>query len=161
MGYETQQQKDLEDSFYEALKDSSFAQDALKLYPQEMLELYPAQTIEELARVLTEGLGQSWVGKIIRKQDKTVPLFEWEVMCKAAFKNAVIRLLEQAADQTKVELMKLKATAESAEYHTGEITGPGVLMCDKCGENLHFHDAGHIPPCPKCHDTHFHRLFCQ
>ena len=72
-----------------------------------------------------------------------------------------LKLLEQAADQTKVELNKLKLTAENAEYHTGEITGPGVLMCDKCGENLHFHDSGHIPPCPKCHDTHFHRLICH
>ena len=72
-----------------------------------------------------------------------------------------LKLLEQAADQTKIELNKLKFTAENAEYHTGEITGPGVLMCDKCGENLHFHDSGHIPPCPKCNDTHFHRLMCH
>ena len=91
LGYETQHQKDLEDSFYEALKDSSFAQDALKYYPN--------QTIEELAGVLAEGLGQSWVGEMIRKQDKTCPLLEWEVMCKAAFKNAVIRILEQAVSE--------------------------------------------------------------
>lgn len=69
--------------------------------------------------------------------------------------------MKQAADQTRIELNKLKTTAENAEYHTGEIIGPGVVMCDQCGEQLHFHKAGHIPPCPKCNQTHFHRLLCH
>ena len=63
----------------------------------------------------------------------------------------------QAADQTTKELLELKYRAEIAGYHTGEITGPGTLVCDKCQEKLHFHKAGHIPPCPKCRGTHFHR----
>jgi len=63
----------------------------------------------------------------------------------------------QAADQTTIELLKLKQEAEIAGYHTGEITGPGTLVCDQCGEKLHFHKAGHIPPCPKCQSTRYHR----
>lgn len=63
----------------------------------------------------------------------------------------------KAADQTTIELLQLKQQAEAAGYTTGEITGPGTLKCDKCGELLHFHKAGHIPPCPKCQATHFHR----
>jgi len=62
-----------------------------------------------------------------------------------------------AADQTTIELLKLKQEADAAGYHTGEITGPGTLLCDQCGETLHFHKAGHIPPCPKCQGTRFHR----
>jgi len=42
-------------------------------------------------------------------------------------------------------------------YRTGEMTGPGTLVCDKCEEHLHFHKVGHIPPCPKCHAVNFHR----
>lgn len=67
---------------------------------------------------------------------------------------------KDAADQTTVELLKLKGVGETAEYHTGELTGPGVLVCDKCGEQLHFGKAGHIPPCAKCHETQFHRIHC-
>lgn len=63
----------------------------------------------------------------------------------------------QAADQTTIELLKLKQEAAAAGYITGEITGPGTLVCDQCGEILHFHKAGHIPPCPKCKSSHFHR----
>ncbi len=66
-------------------------------------------------------------------------------------------LLFRAADQTTVELMALKEQAMAAEYHTGEIAGPGNLICDKCGEKLHFEKPGHIPPCPKCRATVFHR----
>jgi hypothetical protein len=65
----------------------------------------------------------------------------------------------RAADQTTIELLKLKQEAELAGYHTGEIAGPGTLVCDKCGEKLHFHKAGHIPPCPKCQATRYHRAF--
>ncbi|HEC15769.1 MAG TPA: hypothetical protein ENI99_04230 [Sedimenticola sp.] len=64
-------------------------------------------------------------------------------------------LFTQAADQTTVELRELKEQASG--YHTGEITGPGTLCCNECGELLHFHRPGRIPPCPKCHGTVFRR----
>ena len=51
----------------------------------------------------------------------------------------------------------LREQAELAGYHTGEITGPGTLVCDNCGEELHFHKPSRIPPCPKCKGTSFHR----
>jgi len=70
-------------------------------------------------------------------------------------KDRLRELFTQAADQTTVELAKLKE--QPPEYHTGEITGPGTLCCDACGERLHFHRPGHIPPCPKCHGTVFRR----
>lgn len=63
----------------------------------------------------------------------------------------------KAADQTTVELNLLREQAELAGYHTGEVVGPGTLVCDNCGEELHFHKPGHIPPCPKCGGTTFHR----
>ncbi|MDH5484055.1 MAG: zinc ribbon-containing protein [Gammaproteobacteria bacterium] len=86
---------------------------------------------------------------------------KWLAIDTAIIEDFLLDQFKQAADQTRVELAKLKVVAESAEYHTGEITGPGVLTCDDCGEHLHFHKAGHIPPCAKCRHTHFHRLFCE
>ena len=86
---------------------------------------------------------------------------KWLAIDTAIVEDYLLERFKQAADQTTIELAKLKVSAESAEYHTGEITGPGVLTCDECGEHLHFHKAGHIPPCAKCQGTHFHRLFCE
>jgi len=71
------------------------------------------------------------------------------------------RLAESFAllvDKTTIELNQLADRArEVGEWHTGEITGPGTLICKKCQENIHFHIAGHIPPCPKCHATIYRR----
>jgi len=69
----------------------------------------------------------------------------------------IIDQFKQAADQTTIELAKIKFAAETAEYHTGEITGPGILVCDECGNMLHFEKPGHIPPCAKCKSSRYHR----
>lgn len=71
--------------------------------------------------------------------------------------DRLAELFAQAADQTTVELNLLREQAELAGYRTGEVTGPGTLVCDQCGEELHFHKPARIPPCPKCGGTSFHR----
>ena len=66
--------------------------------------------------------------------------------------------LFQAANKTTLELLQMQEfTQQAAVYRTGEIMGLGTLACDQCDEKLHFHKAGKIPPCPKCHATTFHR----
>lgn len=68
-------------------------------------------------------------------------------------------LFPLVADQTWLELDLLAERARrNGVWHTGEVTGIGSLQCEKCGEALHFHKTGHIPPCPKCNGTSFHRL---
>jgi len=63
------------------------------------------------------------------------------------------------ADRAKLDMLDFEEQlAEATQYHTGEITGPGTLQCTACGELIHFHEAGHIPPCPKCHATEFVRM---
>ncbi len=71
------------------------------------------------------------------------------------------RILEAfalAANTTKLELEQLAERAQKfGEWRTGEITGPGTLICKDCGEELHFHKTGRIPPCPKCKATRYRR----
>jgi polyhydroxyalkanoate synthesis regulator phasin len=86
---------------------------------------------------------------------------KWLALETEIIEDYLLEHFKEAADQTTIELSKLKQAGENAEYHTGELTGPGVLTCDACGEQLHFKKAGHIPPCAKCHKTRFHRLFCR
>ena len=62
------------------------------------------------------------------------------------------------ADQTKLELEKLAERARAAStYHTGELTGPGTLVCTTCAKEMHFHKTGRIPPCSGCKGTTFQR----
>ncbi|MCK4675782.1 MAG: zinc ribbon-containing protein [Gammaproteobacteria bacterium] len=84
---------------------------------------------------------------------------DWLGFETALIKSEIIRLLLETADKTTVQLLRMKENAgKPSLYHTGEIAGPGTLICDDCGEKLHFHKAGHIPPCPKCHKTEFRRI---
>ncbi|MGM0554037.1 MAG: zinc ribbon-containing protein [Pseudomonadota bacterium] len=71
---------------------------------------------------------------------------------------SVLSALERIADRTRIELTELTARAQvMGEWHTGEITGPGELLCKKCGHALHMTRVGHIPPCASCHNTTFRR----
>ena len=77
-----------------------------------------------------------------------IELLEWNIA----------DLFLQVADNTKLNLLLLEENAKHInEYHTGEITGPGLLVCNSCHEKLHFSKTGHIPPCPKCHATLYTR----
>ena len=70
----------------------------------------------------------------------------------------ILDSLSLLVDTTKVDLAEFAEQANRfGEWHTGEITGPGTLVCEACGEELHFHKAGHIPPCPKCKETKYRR----
>jgi hypothetical protein len=84
-------------------------------------------------------------------------LKDWLGFDLTLIESKLLHNFAEATDKTTLELMKLKQQASLASYNTGEVTGVGTLICDQCGTKLHFHQPGHIPPCAKCHDTHFHR----
>lgn len=93
-----------------------------------------------------------------RYMDKTGKgLKDWLGFDLALIEHEFWERFSAAADKTVIELLEIKLQAEIAEYHTGELSGLGTLICDQCGEKLHFHKPGHIPPCPKCNSTHYHR----
>ncbi len=105
---------------------------------------------EYLQRDLTDSISYlSQTGKELK---------DWLGFETTFLETELVDYLLDAADPTTVELTKLKLESmPSPVYHTGEITGPGTLVCDHCGEKLHFYRAGKIPPCPKCKKTEFYR----
>ncbi len=86
-------------------------------------------------------------------------LKDWLGFETRLIEGKVLDLFMQAADKTTVELVALREQAKKLSgYHTGEVTGPGTLVCDQCGAKLHFRKPGKIPPCGSCHATAFHRV---
>jgi hypothetical protein len=86
-------------------------------------------------------------------------LREWLRFDLDLIEDRLLEFLQAAADKTRLEMLAFEEEVERAShYRTGEITGPGTLQCDNCGEALHFHATAHIPPCPKCHATDFSRM---
>lgn len=83
---------------------------------------------------------------------------EWFRFDVKLIEGRLMEMFASVADRTRLELERFANQArEAAVYRTGEITGPGTLVCDQCGKELHFHKAGHIPPCSKCHGTIYRR----
>ena len=71
----------------------------------------------------------------------------------------VLSLFANMTDKTRLELDKLDRMAN--EWHTGQVTSIGTLVCKKCAKELHFHKPGRIPPCPGCGHTEFRRISDQ
>jgi rubrerythrin len=90
--------------------------------------------------------------------DENSELRDWLRLDIALVEARIIDALSLLVDHTKVDLADLAEQAQRfGEWRTGEITGPGTLVCKDCGEVLHFHKTGHIPPCPKCKATTYRR----
>jgi hypothetical protein len=122
-----------------------------------------AVDLGELTREEAEKVG-AWVRRDIEdaadylKSSEARELVDWLKFDIRLVEERLLELFTSVADQTRLELIRLKQAAErSSEFHTGEVTGIGALQCAGCGKVLHFHATGHIPPCPKCHGTRFVR----
>lgn len=90
--------------------------------------------------------------------DTARDLADWLKFDIRLIEDRLIELFGSVADPTQLELLSLEERARHGEeYHTGEITAIGTLHCIACGQALHFHETGHIPPCPKCGKTRFTR----
>ncbi len=84
---------------------------------------------------------------------------DWLKFDLELIENRLLGMFAKVADKTSLELGRFAEQARDASlYHTGEITGPGTLVCSECGKELHFHKTGHIPPCAGCRGTRFARV---
>ena len=114
---------------------------------------------EEDAKQLATWLKRDFEDMLHYLSETEGELQEWLGFETVLLKTTLIQSLLDVADKTTVELLRMKENAHKpSDYHTGELTGPGSLICDECQEILHFHKTGRIPPCPKCNSTLYHRI---
>ena len=118
--------------------------------------------LEELTREEAEKVA-AWLRRDLRDAGHHLAetgdeLGNWLKFDIELMEQRLYEFLARAADKTKLELLELRETLEAdPPHHSGEITGPGTLYCSGCGQAMHFHRTGHIPPCPKCHGSNFRR----
>ncbi len=138
-------------------KSSSLLQDLTDEAKEKVKDL--EEITEEDAENLRTWLKRDFDEAINYVSETEYAFKDWLGFETALLKTVMVEWMLEAADKTTVELLRMKENAyEPNTYHTGEIAGFGTLICDDCGEKLHFHEAGKIPPCPKCHRTSFHRI---
>lgn len=92
----------------------------------------------------------------LEKQNQS--LAEWLQFDVQQIESKLLDVFSSMTDKTRTELDKLSHLAEQEHvWHTGEVTSVGTITCKQCQTPLHYHKAGRIPPCPKCHHTEFIR----
>ena len=110
----------------------------------ELVSIYVMRDLEDAAGFISEE-GQE--------------LRDWLKFDLDLVENSLLDIFAQMVDHTRDELTKLELRANAfGEWKSGEVAGIGTLQCKSCGELLHFHKTGHIPPCPKCHGTTYRRI---
>jgi hypothetical protein len=121
------------------------------------LQSFSHLTVEETNK-LEQSIKRDLIDAVHHLKTNGQELKDWLGFDLALIRNDLWQKFTSVADKTTLAILKLKDVAANAEYHTGEIIGLGTLVCDQCKAFLHFHKPGHIPPCPKCNGSHFHRL---
>jgi len=129
------------------------AMDKAKRKAVDMSEL-TIDEAEEIAEFLRRDIHDA-ANYIITEERE---LADWLRLDLLLIKKNILKNFEYIVDQMQSEIKHTsKNMKRSLIWHTGEITSIGTLECDHCHELIHFHESGHIPPCPKCRKTNFHR----
>jgi len=134
--------------------------EGLELSKEKLSELneLSKEELDHVAGYLQRDL--TGAANFLQQSGKTIG--EW---VKSDLEFAEYKFAELFADLAETTRSRLDEIAERArelgEWHTGEITGVGILECKNCGEKIHFKTAGHIPPCPKCQGTKYRKLFTE
>lgn len=115
------------------------------------LTMEEAQKVSDYLKRDLEDAAKNW-------QENQRQLSEWLHFDMELVENRLRDMFALMVDHTQQTLDSFAEQANAIGWHTGEIVGPGTLICDNCGEELHFHQTGRIPPCPKCHHTVFRRM---
>lgn len=83
---------------------------------------------------------------------------DWLMLDIEVIERKVVEMFLSVADRTRIELEQFNNQAQSTSlYYSGEITGPGTLICNGCGYRMPFVTTAQIETCPECGNNTFQR----
>jgi len=116
------------------------------------------EEMEQLLRLIHNDLHDAARYGLERERDFTDWLRLDALLIEKQLHQRTARLVDMARQEAR---HAGKEPRHPLDWHTGEVTGIGSLECRDCGQVIHFYQAATIPPCPKCHSSHFHRNWPQ
>lgn len=82
----------------------------------------------------------------------------WLHMDMQLIEDWLLDQFAKATDLTRIEYLNFQHGAPQLEiFSSGEVTGPGALVCSDCGDTLLFEHVDMIPHCPNCGGQEFVR----
>lgn len=99
--------------------------------------------------------------RALATEDKEIEqesLSDWLKFDIQLLENFALEAFMNIADKTRLEHARLEQAAKTSNlYYSGEISGPGTLVCSSCQHSITMTSPGSIPECPKCHTKTFQR----
>lgn len=119
------------------------------VYATDTINKVTDTTKKDMANLVAH-MGPEW-GKY---SAKTADLFD-------AWRDRGSSYIASAATAVGEWSQQVGAKAERQAYHSGEVTYGGTLECNACKKKITMETAAHIPLCPACRNTQFHRVHAQ
>lgn len=87
--------------------------------------------------------------------------YDWLMLDIDMIERKVMELFLSVADNTRLELDKFRHTSRGVTqipvYKSGEISGPGTLICENCGNSHTIRSSSEIADCSHCGHHRFIR----
>lgn len=98
--------------------------------------------------------------------ESSAEFYDWLLLDIDMIEQRVVDLFLSVADHTRVELEQFNQNIPAIDqevpqtpiYKSGDITGPGTLICESCGQTKAFLSSDEISNCTECgHDRFIRR----
>jgi hypothetical protein len=161
--------KEMQNAFVKTNPVDMSLQKALEMAKHQAIHLgeVSAEEAHELSKYIKRDINDA----AEYMMETSAEFYDWLMLDIEVVERKVMDMFLSVADHTRIELEQFKqektsSTLSPAEqnsknqpplYKSGEITGPGTLICERCGEVNPFISSDEITDCKKCGNSYFIR----
>lgn len=152
----------------QVMRDAFEKADPQDMSLQKALDLAKYQSVH-IGRITSEEAYE--IGEYIKRDindaaeymmDSSAEFYDWLMLDIEIIERKVMELFLSVADHTRIELEQFQrpvgTLAQPATiYKSGEITGPGTLICESCAKAKPFLSSDEITSCAQCGHDRFMR----
>jgi hypothetical protein len=164
-----QMMKEMRNAFEQSDTDNMSLQKALDLAKREAVRI--GEVTAEEAHQISEYIKRDINDAAEYMMDASAEFYDWLMLDIEVIERKVMELFLSVADHTRIELEQFKQEKSPPEqakpeqtgieqipvYKSGEITGPGTLICESCGKAKPFLSSDEITDCERCGHSRFIR----
>jgi len=159
-----QMMKEMRNAFEQAVANDMTLQKALELAKYQVVQ--SGEVTAEEAYEIGEYIKRDINDAAEYMMDSSAEFYDWLLLDIEIIERKVMELFLSVADHTRIELEQFNKISPRSNhllveqipvYKSGEITGPGTLICENCGKVKPFLSSDEITNCERCEHNRFIR----
>lgn len=166
-----QMMTEMRNAFEQAEPRDTTLQNALEFAKHQVVHL--GEVTAEEAHEIGEYIKRDINDAAEFMMESSAEFYDWLLLDIEMIERKVIELFLSVADHTRIELEQFNQAKPGANqtlsgqtlneqvliYKSGEITGPGTLICENCGNVKVFLNSNEITGCNRCEHGRFIRRY--